>query len=243
MTITISPTAFTLSGPLVAGGRVGVSVSGFTFAEGVAPVLALQSRFPAALLASVQLAADEQTSGTWTGELDTATKQTAAFMFTARADERRDALLELVAGRESLARIAVPLVNSALCPKLEAAPCASPVYIPVPGPQGEPGTPGPLRGRQYAYTVADGDEIALPADAASVVLDLTSGVYSASIRIVPPTLAEGTDFSFFLVAGFEEGTVEVTIYGTSFFIGIGDVLFVQKISADGVAVRMLERIP
>ena len=141
MTITITPTAFTLSGPLVAGERVGVSVTGFSFPEDVAPVLALQSRFPAALLASVELAADEQTPGTWTGELDTATKGTGAFMLTARADERRDALLELVAGRESLARIAVPLVNSALCPRPPRGADTSPVY--VPGPQGEPGPQGP----------------------------------------------------------------------------------------------------
>ena len=113
MTITISPTAFALSGPLVAGAVVDVSVSGFGFETEDKPTLALQSRFPAALLASVELSATD-TPGTWIGTLDTATRETAAFMLTARADERRDALLELVAGRESLARLAVPLVNSAL---------------------------------------------------------------------------------------------------------------------------------
>ena len=205
MNISVTPSAFTLSGPLVAGERVGVSVSGFAFAEGVAPALALSARFPAALLASVQLApspwgfadglleaaqshfadapwaADSRLeavqgtdgsydvwlvgegyepgdfdhgttiaaatlsadglalvmasgmpfaveivpvgspvatrAGEWGGELDTATRATGAFMLTARADERRDAVLELVAGRESLARLSAPMLNSILCPR------------------------------------------------------------------------------------------------------------------------------
>jgi hypothetical protein len=209
MNISVTPSAFTLSGPLVAGERVGVSVSGFAFAEGVAPALALLARFPNVLLSSVELipgalagwtfadglleaaqtnlsrylpslasdshleinaqnihelwlvmdghhagdndygrsfavvsiSDDEMTvtmlggvewataivpSGgivatrsvdEWTGELDTATKQTALFFATARADERRDAVLELVAGRESLARLSAPMLNSILCPR------------------------------------------------------------------------------------------------------------------------------
>ena len=192
MNISVTPSAFTLSGPLVAGERVGVSVSGFAFAEGVAPALALSARFPAALLASVQLApspwgfadglleaaqshfADEPwaadsrleavqgTDGSYDvwlvgegyepGDFDhgttiaaatlsadglalvmasgmpfaveivpvgspVATRATGAFMLTARADERRDAVLELVAGRESLARLSAPMLNSILCPR------------------------------------------------------------------------------------------------------------------------------
>ena len=200
MNISVTPSAFTLSGPLVAGERVGVSVSGFSFAEGIAPALALSARFPAALLASVELApspwgfadglleaaqshfadapwaADSRReadgtdiwiigngyepgdfdhgttiaaatlsadglalamangmpfavaivpvgspvatrAGEWGGELDTATRATGAFMLTARADERRDAVLELVAGRESLARLSAPMLNSILCPR------------------------------------------------------------------------------------------------------------------------------
>lgn len=200
MNISVTPSAFTLSGPLVAGERVGVSVSGFSFAEGIAPALALSARFPAALLASVELApspwgfadglleaaqshfadapwaADSRLeadgtdiwiigngyepgdfdhgttiaaatlsadglalamangmpfavaivpvgspvatrAGEWGGELDTATRATGAFMLTARADERRDAVLELVAGRESLARLSAPMLNSILCPR------------------------------------------------------------------------------------------------------------------------------
>jgi hypothetical protein len=62
-------------------------------------------------------------------------------MATARADEKRDAVLELVAGRVSLARLTVPMANSALCPKPDGSPFASPVFIPVPGPPGTGGDP------------------------------------------------------------------------------------------------------
>jgi len=141
MTITVTASGISLDGPLVAGEVVAVSVSGVTFEEDSKPTLCLLGRFPDALLASVELA-ESETAGTWTGELDTATKQTALFFATARADERRDAALELVAGRVSLARLTVPMANSALCPKPDGSPFASPVYIPVPGPQGEKGDPG-----------------------------------------------------------------------------------------------------
>jgi hypothetical protein len=141
MTITISASGIALDGPLVAGEKVAVSVSGLALAAEDKPTLALLARFPDALLASVELAEDAQTPGTWTGELDTATKQTALFFATARADERRDAALELVAGRVSLARLTVPMANSALCPKPDGSPFASPVYVPVPGPPGTGGDP------------------------------------------------------------------------------------------------------
>ena len=104
MTIAITSSGIALDGPLVAGEKVAVTVSGLALAAEDNPTLALLARFPDALLASVELAEDAQTPGTWTGELDTATKQTALFFATARADERRDAALELVAGRVSLAR-------------------------------------------------------------------------------------------------------------------------------------------
>lgn len=141
MTVSITPSGIALDGPLVAGEKVDVSVSGLALAAEDKPTLALLARFPDALLASVELAEDAQTPGTWTGELDTATKQTALFFATARADERRDAALELVAGRASLARLTVPMANSALCPKPDGSPFASPVYVPVPGPPGTGGDP------------------------------------------------------------------------------------------------------
>ena len=135
MTIAITSSGISLDGPLVAGEKVAVTVSGLALAAEDKPTLALLARFPDALLASVELA-ESETAGTWTGELDTATKQTALFFATARADERRDAALELVAGRASLARLTVPMANSALCPKPDGSPFASPVYVPVPGPPG-----------------------------------------------------------------------------------------------------------
>ena len=141
MTIAITSSGIALDGPLVAGEKVAVTVSGLALAAEDKPTLALLARFPAALLASVELAEDAQTPGTWAGELDTATKQTALFFATARADERRDAALELVSGRASLARLTVPMANSALCPKPDGSPFASPVYIPVPGPPGQGGDP------------------------------------------------------------------------------------------------------
>ena len=140
MTIAITSSGISLDGPLVAGEKVAVTVSGLALAAEDKPTLALLARFPDALLASVELA-ESETAGTWTGELDTATKQTALFFATARADERRDAALELVAGRVSLARLTVPMANSALCPKPDGSPFASPVYVPVPGPPGQGGDP------------------------------------------------------------------------------------------------------
>lgn len=140
MTIAINSSGISLDGPLVAGEKVAVSVSGLSLAAEDKPTLALLARFPDALLASVELA-ESGTAGTWTGELDTATKQTALFFATARADERRDAALELIAGRVSLARLTVPMANSALCPKPDGSPFASPVYVPVPGPPGQGGDP------------------------------------------------------------------------------------------------------
>jgi hypothetical protein len=141
MTITISASGIALDGPLVAGEKVAVTVSGLALAAEDNPTLALLARFPDALLASVELAESADAPGTWTGELDTATKQTALFFATARADERRDAALELVSGRASLARLTVPMANSALCPKPDGSPFASPVYVPVPGPPGQGGDP------------------------------------------------------------------------------------------------------
>ena len=140
MTIAITSSGIALDGPLVAGEKVAVTVSGLALAAEDKPTLALLARFPDALLASVELT-ESDTPGTWTGELDTATKQTALFFATARADERRDAALELVAGRVSLARLTVPMANSALCPNPDGSPFASPVYVPVPGPPGTGGDP------------------------------------------------------------------------------------------------------
>lgn len=212
MTITISASGIALDGPLVAGEKVAVSVSGLALAAEDKPTLALLARFPDALLASVELAEDAQTPGTWTGELDTATKQTALFFATARADERRDAALELVSGRVSLARLTVPMANSALCPKPDGSPFASPVYVPVPGPRGEAGLPGPLRGRQYAYTVTNGDTIALPADATSVVL---SANVDSEITITPPPVANGADWAFWILGADGTSGITANIAGDS----------------------------
>lgn len=174
--ITVTASGLALSGPLLAGERVSVSVSGVPFAEGAKPTLVLLSRFPDALLASVELTEGEE--GAWSGVLDTATRQVGAFFATARADERRDAVLELIDAngetRESVARLLVPFGNSALCPSpLHAQPAAS-VYVPGPpgppgpegpegpeGPQGEPGTSIPL-----PVSIADGGTGATTAAAA-----------------------------------------------------------------------------
>lgn len=147
--ITVTASGLALSGPLLAGERVAVSVSGVPFAEGAKPTLVLLSRFPDALLASVELTEGE--NGAWSGVLDTATRQVGGFFATARADERRDAVLELIDAngetRESVARLLVPFGNSALCPSpMHAQPAAS-VYVPGPpgsqGPEGPTGPQGP----------------------------------------------------------------------------------------------------
>ena len=209
MTIAITASGIALDGPLVAGEKVAVTVSGLALAAEDKPTLALLARFPDALLASVELAEDAQTPGTWTGELDTATKQTALFFATARADERRDAALELVAGRASLARLTVPMANSALCPKPDGASFASPVYVPVPGPQGEPGT---SRGKRYAYTVDEGNTIQIPADAESIELTISESAPTlVDVTFDPPQLEDDSAFSFFVLS--MRGTYLITIGG------------------------------
>lgn len=224
MQITVTASGISLDGPLVAGEKVAVTVSGFDIAAEDKPTMSLRARFPDALLSSVELAEDENTPGTWTGQLDTATKQTAVFFATARADERRDAVLELVAGRASLARITVPMANSVLCPTPDNAPDASPVYIPVPGAQGEP---GPLRGRQYSYAVRDGDIIELPADATSVVLSASA---YAEITITPPSVAGGADWSFWILGATGTSGITANI--------VGDTGSAPQINQYGVAVAM-----
>ena len=151
--ITVTASGLALSGPLLAGERVAVSVSGVSFAEGAKPTLVLLSRFPDALLASVELTEGEE--GSWSGVLDTATRQVGGFFATARADERRDAVLELIDAngetRESVARLLVPFCNSALCPSpMHAQPAAS-VYV-----AGPPGQQGP------AATIEAGEVTTLP---------------------------------------------------------------------------------
>lgn len=144
--ITINENGFVLDGPLVAGEPASVSVSGLSLAAGASLSLTCTARFPDALLASVELVADEQTPGTWTGVLDTATKQAAFYFLTARADEARAVVLELVdtANRDSIARVSAPMLNSSLLPKPDKAEGASPLMIPgPPGPQGEQGPEGP----------------------------------------------------------------------------------------------------
>ena len=157
-TITVNASGFVLSGPLVAGEPVAVSVSGLSLAEGAALSLTCTARFPDALLASVAL--DEGAQGAWTGVLDTATKATALYFLTARADEARTVVLELVdtASRDSLFRVSVPCLNSSLLPKPDQAPGASPIV--VPGPPGDPGE---------AATVSVGEVSTLPAGSAATV--------------------------------------------------------------------------
>ena len=142
--ITINESGFVLDGPLVAGEPAAVSVSGLTLAEGAALTLTCTARFPDALLASVELTQGD--GGAWGGVLDTATKQAALYFLTARADEARAVVLELVdtANRDSLARVSAPMLNSSLLPKPDKAEGASPLMIPgPPGPQGEQGPQGP----------------------------------------------------------------------------------------------------
>lgn len=153
-TITINASGFVLDGPLVAGEPAAVSVSGLSLAEDAALSLTCTARFPDALLASVALTQGD--GGAWGGVLDTATKQAAFYFLTARADEARAVMLELVdtANRDSLARVSAPMLNSSLLPKPDKAEGASPLMIPGPpgptgpqgpqGPQGEPGTSIPI---------------------------------------------------------------------------------------------------
>lgn len=142
--ITINASGFVLYGPLVAGEPAAVSVSGLSLADGAALSLTCTARFPDALLASVALTQGD--GGAWGGVLDTATKQAAIYFLTARADEARAVVLELVdtANRDSLARVSAPMLNSSLLPKPDKADGASPLMIPGPqGPQGEQGPEGP----------------------------------------------------------------------------------------------------
>jgi len=141
-TITINATGITVSGPLIAGEPVAVTASGLSLPEGAALTLALSSRAPNALLASCVLAESEETPGTWTGTLETASRQMAVYFATAAADDTRPAVLELVetTTRDSLALLVTSIRNSALIPS--SSPCAvAPVYIPVPGPPGDTQTP------------------------------------------------------------------------------------------------------
>lgn len=143
-TITINASGFVLDGPLVAGEPAAVSVSGLSLAEGASLSLTCTARFPDALLASVALTQGD--GGAWGGTLDTATKQAALYFLTARADEARAVVLELVdtANRDSLARVSAPMLNSSLLPKPDKAEGTSPLMIPgPPGPQGEQGPQGP----------------------------------------------------------------------------------------------------
>lgn len=142
--ITINASGFVLDGPLVAGEPASVSVSGLSLAAGASLSLTCTARFPDALLASVELTQGD--GGAWGGVLDTATKQAALYFLTARADEARAVVLELVdtANRDSLARVSAPMLNSSLLPKPDKAEGASPLMIPgPPGPQGEQGPEGP----------------------------------------------------------------------------------------------------
>lgn len=209
-TIAVTASGFALSGPLVAGEKVAVTVSGLSLAAEDKPTLALLARFPDALLASVELAEDAQTPGTWTGELDTATKQTALFFATARADERRDASLELVAGRASLARLTVPMANSALCPKPDGSSFVSPVYVPVPGPPGPQGEPGPTRSNQYSFTVSDSAIINVHPKAASIVLETVEFGSPATITIIPPELPLGVDRTFYVLGANTDYSFSIT---------------------------------
>lgn len=139
-TINITPEGIAIAdGPLVGGERVPVAVSGLDLASGAALALVLRAQSPAAELATAELVRGD--GDTWTGTLDTATRQAAVFFATAAADEARTVVLELLdtATRDSLALLAAPLRNSALLPAL--SPCAvSPVYLGTPGPAGAAAT-------------------------------------------------------------------------------------------------------
>lgn len=143
-TITVTASGFALSGPLVAGEPVAVTVSGVEMADGAAPCLTIRARFPNALLASAALSLDAN-AGAWTGTLYTATKQTVLAFLTARADEARPVALELLDAEhsESIARISASMLNSSLLPTDNPPDAHGPEYLGVPGPEGPEGPEGP----------------------------------------------------------------------------------------------------
>lgn len=113
-------------------------------ADGLALVMASGMPFAVAIVPVGSPVATR--AGGWGGVLDTATKQAALYFLTARADEARAVVLELVdtANRDSIARVSAPMLNSSLLPKPDKAEGASPLMIPGPqGPQGEQGPEGP----------------------------------------------------------------------------------------------------
>lgn len=142
-TIAVTASGFALSGPLVAGEPVAVSVSGVEFADGARPCLTIRARFPNALLASADLAWDAN-AGAWKGTLYTATKQTVIAFLTARADEARPVALELLDAEhsESVARISVSMLNSSLLPTDNPPDAQGPEYLGVPGEKGDKGDEG-----------------------------------------------------------------------------------------------------
>lgn len=139
-TIAVTASGFALSGPLVAGEPVAVSVSGVDFADGARPCLTIRARFPNVLLASADLAWDASARA-WTGTLYTATKQTVLAFLTARADEARPVALELLDAEhsESIARISASMLNSSLLPTDNPPDAQGPQYLGVPGERGADG--------------------------------------------------------------------------------------------------------
>ena len=142
-TITVTASGFALSGPLVAGEPVAVSVSGIEFADGARPCLTIRARFPNALLASADLSWDANAEE-WTGTLYTATKQTVLAFLTARADEARPVALELIDAEhsQSVARISASMLNSSLLPTDNPPDAHGPEYLGVPGEKGDKGDKG-----------------------------------------------------------------------------------------------------
>lgn len=180
-TINITPDGIAIAdGPLVGGERVPVSASGLDLAEDAALALVLRAQSPAATLATAELVRGDE-GGTWTGTLDTATRQAAMFFATAAADEARTVVLELLdtATRDSLALLAAPLRNSALLPSL--SPCSvEPIYLGTPGPAGA------------AATVEVGDVTTLPAGSPATV----ENVGTASAAVLAFGLPQGADGRF-----------------------------------------------
>lgn len=116
-TITITAAGITVDN-LVAGAPIAVTASGLVLAENAALAIALTARMPDALVAMSELA-EGDISGTFTGTLHTATREMGRYFFAARADERRMVSVELLdtANRALIARVTVPIENSALLDK------------------------------------------------------------------------------------------------------------------------------
>ena len=191
--VTVTSSGFALSGPLVAGEPVAVSVSGVEFADGARPCITIRARFTNALLASADLAWDAN-AGAWTGTLYTATKQTVLAFLTARADEARPVALELLDAEhsESVARISASMLNSSLLPTDNPPDAQGPQYLGVPGEKGDKGDEG-------------GGAIAVEAETQVADETATATFKGGVLRRIKSTYTDGTTATFNIAATPQAG--------------------------------------